>query len=193
MNPALLLVARLTCPVEEEGFGWVTRDGAPLESVDPLDFVTGSEVSVLFDLYREAYSALDPALNVSQPAELAEYNRWLLIQDSAGAIIAFVCFKTTSWGLKLGLVAANDSRQAKDAVKQVLRGVLIQDAVYAEVSSGVEAALEGHVPVVDASAAREILVGKWIEPDADGLHYWRTITHVGRKRKLMVGRPLPLE
>ncbi len=74
MNPALFLVARLTWPLGAEGYEWVTADGAPFESVDPLDFVTGPEVRVLFDLYREAYSALDPVLNVSQPAEPAEYS-----------------------------------------------------------------------------------------------------------------------
>ena len=146
-----------------------------------------------FGLYREAYSALDPALNVSQPAELAEYNRWLIVQDVRGAIVAFICFKTTSWGLKLGLVATNDSPEAKDAVKTILRRVLAEDAVYAEVSNGVELALRGHVAVIDASMAQEILVGKRIEPDADGLHYRRIISNVGPKKKLMVGQPLTLE
>jgi len=193
VNPALFLVAKLPSPSDEECYEWVTSDGAPFESIDPLDFVAGAEARVLFDLYRDAYSALGPALNVSQPAELAEYNRWVIVRDARGAIMAFVCFKTTSWGLKLGLVATNDSPEAKDAVKTILHRTLAEDAVYAEVSNGVEAALRGHVPMVGVSAAQEILAGMRIEPDEDGLHYRRTIRNVGPKKKLMVGRPLSSE
>jgi len=193
VNPALFLVARLTPPSDEESFDWVTNDGAPFESIDPLDFLTAAEVGVLFDLYRNAYAALGLALNVSQPAELVEYNRWVIAEDVRGTTIAFVCFKTTSWGLKLGLVATDSSPEAKEWVKTILRRTLTQDAVYAEVSNGVEVAVQGHVPVVDVSTAREILVDKRIEPDEDGLHYQRTITNVGPKKKLMVGRPLPLD
>jgi hypothetical protein len=143
VNPALFLVARLTWPSDTESFAWVAADGAPFEPVDPLDFVNGPEINTLFGLYRDAYSVLDPALNVTQPAELVEYNRWLLVEDPEGAVVAFACFKTTSWGLKLGLVATDVSQAAKAAVKTILLGVLTEDGVYAEVSNGVERSVIG--------------------------------------------------
>ena len=193
MNPALFLVARLSWPAYSESFAWVAADGAPFEPVDPLDFATGPEAEVLFGLYRNAYAVLDPKLNVTQPAELVEYNRWLVVEDPEGAVVAFVCLKTTSWGLKLGLVATDGSPAAKAGVKTLLLGVLAEDGVYAEVSNGVEGVLRGHVTEVGVSVVREILAGKRIEPEADGLHYRRMISNVGLRRKLMVGKPLLLE
>jgi hypothetical protein len=193
VNPALFLVARLKWPSEAAGFRWVVADGEPFEPVDPLDFATGPEAKALFGLYQDAYTVLDPELNVTQPAELVEYNRWLLVEDPAGAVVAFVCFKTTAWGMKLGLVATDGSPAAKSAVKTILLGVLIEDGVYAEVSNGVERALRGHVAEVGVSVVRELLVGKRIEPEADGLHYRRMISNVGFRTKLMVGKPLLLK
>lgn len=193
MNPALFLLARLRWPVATESFGWLTGDAEPFEPLDPLDFVAGPEIQAVFEIYRAAYSGLDANLNVAMPEGLAEYNRWVLVEDSQGDVLAFVCFKTTAAGLKLGLLGTNGSDEGKLAVKLILRRGLSVNGVYGEVSNGVEAVLTGHVAIVSVSAAREILDRKPIEEDPDGRHYWREITNVGRKRKLMVGRPLLLE
>ena len=111
---------------------------------------------------------IDDRLNIGMPEALLEYNRWVMVVDRSGSVLAFACFKTTRHGLKLGLN---------------VRGV------YGEVSGGVERVVAGRVPEVPPDVAEQVL-GKAVEPHKDGRHYPREITNVGLKTKLLVGNPM---
>jgi len=187
VRPDLLLVARLTPDMLGDKLEWLAGGDLPFEPVDPLDFLVGSDIGSIFELYKAAYSELDPRLNVQMPEALLEYNRWVLVVGEQG-ISAFACFKTTPSGVKLGLAATDQSESGKTALKQILRQGLNVEGVYAEVSEGLELALTGHVPEVPPDLAKPVLEKPTTE-DADGRHYLRDITNVGPKRKLMVGRP----
>jgi hypothetical protein len=123
------------------------------------------------------------------PEALLEYNRWILVIGEKGKIEAFACFKTTAFGVKLGLAATDGSDRGKVALKVMLRQGLNVEGVYAEVSGGVEVALTGHVPEVSPNAVSRIL-GKPTTEEPDGRHYSRVITNLGPKKKVLVGRPL---
>jgi hypothetical protein len=184
----LTLVARLKLGAAADDSRWLATDSRPFESVDPLDFFYGEDIAAAFRLYQEVYSGLDPRLNVPMPAALAEYDRWILLVDDEERMCGFACFKTTLWGLKLGLAATDQSAYAKAALVQFLRRALNVEGVYGEVSERLESAMAGHVPVVPAAAVGRIL-GKAVTEDPDGRYYSREITNVGRKTKLMVGKP----
>ena len=182
------MVARLAPEAIERDLEWLVHDGAPFESVDPLDFLDGPEIRPLYELYRTEYVKLDSKLNVQMPEALLEYNRWVVIVGEKGEILAFACFKTTQSGLKLGLAANDGAARGKSALKSMLRAALNVDGVYAEVSDRLELSLAGYVPEVLPELVGGIL-GKLTTENADGRHYSRDITNVGRKTKLMVGRP----
>lgn len=194
MTSGLFLVARFEPEALGEDVEWLAGEDSPFESADPLDFLE-SEIGPIFKLYKATYGKLGPLLNVQMPGALLEYNRWVLMVDEEGDVLAFACFKTTQWGVKLGLAAADlgaRSSAAKDALKRMLRKGLNVDGVYAEVSDRLELVLSGDVPEVPPDLAERIL-GKATTEDADGRHYSRDVTNVGRKRKLMVGRPFQPE
>ena len=107
-------------------------------------------------------------------------------------MLAFACFKTTSFGVKLGLMTADGSERGKAALKKILRLGLTVEGVYGEVSNGVKRTVAGRVPEVQLDVAARVL-NKEVTADPDGRHYSRVITNVGLKTKLMVGRPLELE
>ena len=163
-------------------------DAAPFTPEDPIDFLLGTEIQEAFALYEEQYKKLDAQLNVQMPEALLEYNRWVLVIDLAGQLVAFACFKTMDDGLKLGILATNGALDAKTAAKTIVRAALVLDGVYAEVSGGLERTLAGQVTMV-ASADAEIVLGKPIERLPDGVHYRRQIANVGLRTKVMVGRP----
>ena len=82
--------------------------------------------------------------------------------------------------------------RAKDAIKALLRRLFVEEGIYGEVSDAVEAISADHAAWFGATQAAEILAPNEIEPDEDdedGFHYFRVIDNVGRKRKLMVGKP----
>ena len=171
MNDGLFLVARV--------------------AVDSLgeDFLNSAEVVAAYDLYRTQYLRLDARLNIRTPAALLEYNRWVIVVDRSGSVLAFACFKTTQHGLKLGLTAASDDAGGKAALKSLLRLGLNVRGVYGEVSGGVERVVAGRVPEAPPDVAEQVL-GKTVEPHKDGRHYTREITNVGPKTKLLVGNPM---
>jgi hypothetical protein len=106
-----------------------------------------------------------------------------------GLFLAFSCFKTTHYGLKLGLTASTDYAEGKAGVRTILRLGLHVPGDYAEVSEGVERVVTGRVPEVPSAVAARVL-GKAVEPHQDGRHYTREITNVGTKTKLLVGKPV---
>lgn len=188
MNASLFLVARIATGASFGQADWIGSDGPPFECVDPVDFLS-TDIDAIYDIYSAQYLKIDPTLNVRMPEALLEYNRWLLVTDGNGLIRAFVCFKTTRFGLKLGLAASSGCPEAKATLKGILRNSLSVEGVYGEVSGGVEAVVSGHAPQVSAGAA-QVVLGKTIDPDEDGAHYTREIANVGPRRKVMVGYPI---
>lgn len=186
MNPNLFLVARIS-PSDHDDVAWLAGEGPPYVQEDPLDFAMGEEIQELFRLYENVYRPLDP-LNVLTPEQLIEFNRWILIIDEKEKIVGFVALKTTAAGIKLCLTATDGSRSAKSTVKSLNRNGLNIPGVYAEVSGKLEKVVIDHVPVVDQVLVEQVLM-KPVKPDKDGRHYSREIKNIGRKRKILVGRP----
>jgi hypothetical protein len=76
VRPDLFLVARLAPEaLLDDDLKWLVDDRFPFVSVDPIDFLMGTDVLSVFELYRSAYGKLDPRLNVNMPEALLEYNR----------------------------------------------------------------------------------------------------------------------
>ena len=188
MNDGGFLVARVRSVSAGESMAWLATDEPPFEFADPLDFLD-SDARSIFELYKDTYLRIDDRLNVGMPEALLEYNRWILVIDDAGSLLAFACYKTTENGLKLGLAASAEDQAGKATLKAVLRQGLNVSGVYAEVSEGVERVVVGHVPEVPVAEIEQVL-HKVVKPDQDGRHYEREITNVGPKRKLLVGLPL---
>jgi hypothetical protein len=163
VTDGLYLVARLIATEVCDDMSWLTGEEWPFRSVDPIDF----ETDKVFALYEEVYRKIDTALNVSAADELLEFTRWVLITDEQGGLMAFVCFKMTESGLKLGLTASTDAELARSALKRVLRNALNLDGVYGEISPPVEFALVGYVPEVPCELAQAIL-GKAVTLEDDG-------------------------
>jgi len=189
VNDGLFLVARVAADSLGETLNWLGSDEPPFQPVDPLDFLSSADVMAIYDLYRTKYLRLDAKLNIRTPEGLLEYNRWVIVVDRSGRVLAFCCFKTTHHGLKLGLTAATEDAQGKAQVKTVLRLGLNVPGVYAEVSEGVERVVSGRVPEVPPAVAAAVL-GKTVTPHDDGRHYTREITNVGARTKLLVGTPV---
>ena len=189
MNDGLFLVARVAADSFGETLEWLGSDEPPFQPMDPLDFLSSAEVVAVYDLYRTQYLRLDARLSIPTPEALLEYNRWVIVVDRSGSVLAFSCFKTTPYGLKLGLTASGGDAGGKAAVKAILLLGLNVRGVYAEVSEGVERVVSGRVPEVPPAVAERVL-GKAVEPHKDGRHYTREITNVGPKTKLLVGKPV---
>ena len=188
MNDSSFLVPRVLPESVGEDLAWLQSGQPPYDPVDPLDFLAGGDIEAVYELYRTQYSRLDPELNVQMPEALLEYNCWVLIVDETDAVMAFACYKTTPYGLKLGLIASGDNTRGKDALKALLRLGLNVPGVYGEVSGAVEHLAAGYAPEIPAEQAGRVLE-KQVEPDADGMHYRREITNVGFKTKLLMGKP----
>lgn len=189
MDHGRFLVARFSVNEVPQSWAWLPSDDSPLEDRDPIDFLADGDAEAIYALYKTEYSKLDEKLNVQMPEALLDYNRWLLLLDETDGLVAFVGFKTTEAGVKLCVLATNGTPQAKRAIKEVARGVLQTDGVFAEVSGGLERVLAGHVAEVTFSDAEKIL-GKTLQRMSDGNHYQREITNVGLRTKLLVGKPL---
>lgn len=189
MNDGSFLVARVAPGSLGESLEWLASDEPPFQPVDPLDFLSNAEIVAVYELYRTQYLRIDDRLNIGMPEALLEYNRWVMVVDRSGGVLAFSCYKTTQHGLKLGLTAASDDVAGKAALKSLLRLGLNVRGVYGEVSGGVERVVAGRVPEVPPDVAEQVL-GKAVEPHKDGRHYTREITNVGPKTKLLVGNPM---
>jgi len=189
VNDGRFLVARVAPGSLGESLEWLATDEPPFQPVDPLDFLSSAEIVAVYELYRTQYLRIDDRLNIGMPEALLEYNRWVIVVDRSGSVLAFACFTTTQHGLKLGLTAASDDAGGKAALKSLLRLGLNVRGVYGEVSGGVERVVAGRVPEAPPDVAEQVL-GKTVEPHKDGRHHTREITNVGPKTKLLVGNPM---
>jgi len=116
VNDGLFLVARVAADSLGETLEWLGSDEPPFQPMDPLDFLSSAEVVAVYDLYRTQYLRLDARLNIRTPEALLEYNRWVIVVDRSGSVLAFSCFKTTQYGLKLGLTASGGDAGGKAVV-----------------------------------------------------------------------------
>jgi hypothetical protein len=95
VNDGLFLVARVAADSLGETLEWLGSDEPPFQTMDPLDFLSSAEVVAIYDLYRTQYLRLDARLNIRTPEALLEYNRWVIVVDRSGCVLASSCFKTT--------------------------------------------------------------------------------------------------
>jgi len=185
----LFLIARVSVDALLDNLEWVTSTHAPYQAVDPIDLYD-ELLDAVFDMYRTTYGAIDERFNIPYKHALFEYNRWLLIEDDDGKLLGFVLIKTTSFGLKIGLIASDRSDSGRKAVRDFNERVFFIESVYAEVSEAMERIVsKAKVPRVTAVDARKILADKKLKAHDDGYHYTRSITGIGERVKIMVGKP----
>ncbi|MDJ0764993.1 MAG: hypothetical protein QNJ97_18570 [Myxococcota bacterium] len=183
------LVARVSVKALSERLEWVTSTESPYEAVDPLD-LDDVLLDSVFDMYTATYGAIDERFNIPDKYALFEYNRWLLIENDGGVLVGFVLLKTTAFGLKIGLTASDRSTEGKKVVRSFHERVFFVNSVYAEVSDAMEWVVsKKNVPKVTANDAQKILVDKKLDAHKDGFHYTRSITDIGKRVKIMVGKP----
>lgn len=193
MDQSLFLVAKIShTDVSKKGVGWLTSDSKPYESEDAVDFVDSDEAEMVYRMYKKEYRKIDKNLLFKSRYELMKYNRWVLFIGDQGEIVGFALFSTKAFGLKLGLVASNRSDQGRKAVKAIVRKGFKIKRVYGEVSEMMEKVVVDRVPEVDPNLAESILQKK-IKIDKDGRHYWRDLKNIGKKKKLLVGKPKLVE
>lgn len=153
-----------------------------------VQWVTGGERKELMDdiwaMYKASYQKI--GMHVSSPAGLLEYDKWEVIFDE-GKPVAFNLYKTTSHGLKTGLLGSDGSAVGKSAIKDHIKSRYKRPGVYGEVSHAVEKLSEG-APVVCAVNVPTVL-GKPVIPQDDGVHYARKLEGVGLVVKKLVGNP----
>lgn len=188
MDESRFLVAHLLYTAPWKGStSWVAQDAPPYEQYDPIDVPT-TLLESMFSLYRDTYRRVDRSLNVPSPLAFFDFSRWILLHDHEDRMQAFILLRTTTAGLKVGIVASTRQRAVASALKCLLRQILNIDGVYAEVSDRMEQVLIDFVPIIQCEFASQ-LVSKPARPTGDGYHYERQITNVGPRTKLLVGRP----
>ena len=164
------------------------RSSFTREATEP-EWLEGSQRDSLVDdvwsMYQTSYAKI--GLHLRGSTDMYEYDPWLLFFDNAKPV-AFVLFKRTEYGLKLGVIGSDGSPAGKTHVVAWLGSAFEHPGMYGEVSHAVER-LTGHAPRVCATDAERVL-RKTIDPSADGIHYKRAILVVGTVEKVMVGRPL---
>lgn len=186
MDNGLFLIATIDVDTALNGpANWVVTTGTPYTQMDPIDVPT-SLADELFSIYFRTYEGL--GMHLQEAMGLFEYNRWILIRNENNELVAAIVFKTTTWGLKLGIVGTDGSPQGKDCLISLLIKTLNIECVYGEVSHPLEEKLDNKVPQVSSHIAKRVLE-KDIAPEADGHHYRRVIEGIGSKKKLLVGRP----
>ncbi len=189
MSDNVFLVARVSANALSERLDWVTSTDAPYQAIDPIDF-DEELLDAVFEMYTATYGAIDERFNIPDKYALFEYNRWLLIDDNNGNLLGFVLLKTTAFGLKIGLTSSDRSTDGKKAVRGFHERVFFVEGVYAEVSDAMERIVsKKDVPRVPAADAQKVLAGKQLEAHEDGFHYSRSITGIGDRVKIMVGKP----
>lgn len=143
---------------------------------------------IIWDMYVKTYS--DIGLILPNPEALDEYDVWSVASDDNDEQVAFVLYKTTPYGVKVGLSGTNRTEAGKRALVDYKATAFHQPGVYAEVSHKMEGlAKRFGAPVVCVVEAQGIL-GKPVQPEADGIHYTRRLLGIGNVTKVMVGRPL---
>lgn len=143
-------------------------------------------LSHVYDMAVLTYQSV--GLPFSSPSDLLQEDYWVVfIHD--GQPVAFNLYKTTKFGLKSTLSGSDGSPAGKSLAVANLRTRFKAKSVYGEVSHKVEAiSLAAGAPIIPVKYVPYIL-GKDVQPSADGMHYTRSITGVGLKEKIMVGRP----
>lgn len=120
---------------------------------------------------------------------LADYPVWEVAFDADKVPRAFNLFKRTPRGLKGAAAGSDGTLDGRDTSKHEIAGMFFRPGVYGEASGAVERiAAKAGAPAVCASVAGSV-IGKFVSPDEDGLHYRRTITGVGEHTKVLLGRP----
>ena len=158
-----------------------------LASIQEQVFTGGERQSVLpqvWEMYRESYKAI--GAHVSSPTGLLEYDRWEVFFDEDRPV-SFNLYKTTSFGLKTGLLGTDGSPVGKQTMKTHIKSRYKRPGVYGEVSHAVEKLTEG-VPVVCVGFVPEVLK-KAVVPQPDGVHYIRTLEGIGAVTKKLIGNP----
>ncbi len=178
--------------VTRQSFDWIATGGKPFVPIDPVDMPDDLLTSV-YNLYRHVYSQIDRNLLIRNKHALLKYTRWVILIDDAKQVAGFALYhREHDRGIKLRLTAAADSKEAKKAVVELNRKAFNVNGVFGEVSPPLEKAVKGHVPELKSSVAQKVLSPskKICRADKDGKHYWRKITSVGERRKMMVGLPI---
>lgn len=141
----------------------------------------------VWDMYESSYRAIGMGIPNAN-ALLQEYDDWWV--HFAGATPnAFRIGKTTRWGVKAGASGTDGSPEGKGAARSMVGEMFNLNGNYGEVSHAIEHfAKAANTPVVCANHAEKVLA-KVIDPQADGIHYARVISGVGRAVKVMVGNP----
>lgn len=156
---------------------WVTvKGGARAKYLDSI-----------WKMYQDTYRAI--GMHATTPSKLLEYDVWELSFGDDGSPNAFSMFETTSFGLKSTLMGHDGTPSGKAQALNQLRSKFLRRGVYGEASHKVkDIALAAGAPVVCAAHVGRIL-GKKIEPEADGVAYTRTLSGVGVVKKVLVGSP----
>ena len=177
--------------IKRRSFGWLVTGGKPFVQLDPAD-IDDDLIDSVYNLYKTVYSQINPTLFIRDKYALLKYTRWIILIDDKKHVAGFLLCREHKNGIKLGLTAAADSKEAKKAVVEINRKAFNVAGVFGEVSPPLEKVLRGHVPELKASDAAKVLQpSKKINRVAkDRKHYWRDIKNIGEKRKMMVGRPI---
>lgn len=175
---------------DERRYDWLTDDGAPYIKMDVLDF-DDEFLENIYKIYKNTYSKISSDLYLTDKYQLLKYTRWIVLVDSYRNVTGFFLCTDHNGGVKLGLTAAINLKEAKAALKTLCIKAFNVNGVFAEVSPPLEEALIPNVPEVDAEIAQKVLgpEKKFSNIDADGKHYSRIIKNIGNKKKMMVGRP----
>lgn len=156
---------------------------------DTKRILTPNQMKV-WNLYQNTYSDIGahvPNINTF----LSEYTMmWLIDVDGDTTPDAFIAYKKTLFGRKLGLVGTDGSREAKRALALKMAQILKSVGWYAEVSGRPKDFCEtvGVPKVTDEIDVRSIIRHKiiWL---GDG-NYMRAIGPLGMHEKAIFGRPV---
>ena len=182
------LIARLQCNSDYcSNMEWIVDQKSPYETVDPIA-VPDDLLEHIYSLYKKEYSNIDPELLLNDKDALFKYNRWILLENDTGNVCAFFLYTTKSYGLKLGITATDQSSLAKKSLIEFHIKAFNISGVVGEISPPLEDKIIDKVPRIPATKAGHIF-NKKIAPHDDEDHYYREIKNVGRKKKILVGKP----
>lgn len=144
-------------------------------------------LDVVWGMYETSYRSI--GMHLPSASALLKYTYWEIHMNTEGQPDAFWFAEPTTRGFKLGLTGSDGSPSGKSAVKQQLSQKFHKLGWYGEVSHAIEAiAVKGGAPTVCNVFVEEVLK-KPIEPDLNGVHYFRNLGNVGKVKKRMVGNP----
>jgi hypothetical protein len=159
-----------------------------IASVDKRVLQGGERLEVMseiFALVELTYASI--GVPVSTASDLLKYDVWW-VYFHEGHPVAFCLLKTTSFGMKVGLMGS-DGQEGKPIILDLLRSIFHTSGFYGEVSHKVkDIVLKAGAPKIPVTFVEAIL-GKEIRP-IDDFEYIRYLTGVGDVEKVMVGRPV---